>query len=392
MEKTIKLYDTDAYQTEFTATVLSCHPVSGEDKSSSEVLYKVILDRTLFFPEEGGQDADTGILNEAKVIDVQIKDGIITHITDSPFHPGLSVLGKIDWASRYSNMQQHSGEHIMSGLIHSHFGYDNVGFHLGSQAVTLDFNGFLEKEQLDMIEILANDVIYRNIETIAEYPSTEVLSALNYRSKIELNEPVRIVTFPGYDVCACCAPHIKRTGEIGIIKIIDSFRHRGGIRISILCGSRALMDYRNKQKQTDTISALLSAKPELIAQAVERLKEENFSLRGQIMDLQDTLTELKVAQITEDTKDICLFESDMEASTHRKYVNLLIEKCSGICSIFSGDDASGYRYIIASKTEDVRPVNEMLRQQLQAKGGGSKEMVQGSVNSTKNEILSRFQL
>ncbi|TCL55954.1 alanyl-tRNA synthetase [Kineothrix alysoides] len=392
MEKTQKLYDIDAYTTDFTAAVISCCPVtpSKEGEEVSSPLYEIILDQTLFFPEEGGQSSDTGTLNEVPVSHVKIENGIITHITNAPISIGETVTGQIHWESRYSNMQQHSGEHIMSGLIHSHFGYDNVGFHLGSQAVTLDFNGFLEEEQLREIENLANEAIYRNIEVLAEYPPAQVLEDLNYRSKIELNEAVRIVTIPGYDICACCAPHVKRTGEIGIIKIVDAIRHRGGIRISILCGNRALEDFKQKQEQVYAVSALLSAKPELIAPAVERLKEENFSLRGEILGLQESLIQLKVSQIAEGTKNCCLFEESMDSPAHRKYVNMLAEKCSGICGVFVGNDENGYRYIIASKYEDVRTVNEKLKQSLDAKGGGSKEMVQGSLLGFQEAILALF--
>lgn len=392
MEKTRKLYDADSYKTHFTATVISCRPVpfTEEEKNTFSPLYEVILDQTFFFPEEGGQSSDTGTLNEVPVSYVSIENGVITHVTDAPFSIGDAIAGKIHWESRYSNMQQHSGEHIISGLIHSHFGYDNVGFHLGSQAVTLDFNGFLEEEQLLQMEDLANKAIYRNIEVLAEYPSEETLKSLNYRSKIELNEEVRIVTIPGYDVCACCAPHVKRTGEIGIIKIVDAIRHRGGIRISILCGSRAIEDFKQKQEQVYAVSKLLSAKPELIASAVERLKDENFSLKGEILSLQETLTQLKVSQIAEGTKNCCLFEESMDAPAHRKYVNMLAEKCSGICGVFVGNDGDGYRYIIASKYEDVRPINEKLKQSLNAKGGGGKEMVQGSLSGSRKDILALF--
>ncbi|NLL77529.1 MAG: alanyl-tRNA editing protein [Clostridiales bacterium] len=393
MKKTIKLYDIDAYQTDFTAVVVFCRPVSSDSREQqpSEPLYEVILDQTLFFPEEGGQNSDTGTLNGSIVSHVQIKNGIITHITNAPFASGETVTGEIEWETRYSNMQQHSGEHIMSGLIHSHFGYDNVGFHLGSQSVTLDFNGFLDKEQLHMIESLANEAIYRNIEVIAEYPSEKELLKLNYRSKIELNEPVRIVTFPGYDVCACCAPHVRRTGEIGIIKIVDAIRHRGGVRISILCGRRALEDFRMKQEQVYAVSALLSSKPELIAAATERMKEDIFSLKGQIMELQEALIGLKVSQIADGTHNLCLFEEAMEAPVHRKYVNMLVEKCSGVCGVFVGNEQNSYRYIIASKYEDVRTVNERLKHDLHAKGGGCKEMVQGSLTGYQSDIIRCIQ-
>ena len=368
MEKTIKLYDLDAYQAEFTATVLTCIPVAespytntlpnlAEDNivNPADDLYHVILDRTIFFPEGGGQGADTGTIDGKSVLDVQIENDIIIHTTDAPFTPGSSITGKIDWKLRYSNMQQHSGEHIVSGLIFSNFGYQNVGFHLGSQIITLDFSGFIEENQLNFIEEAANEAIYKNIEVITDYPDKASLTDLEYRSKIEIDGPVRIVTYPGYDVCACCAPHVKRTGEIGIIKIVDAFRHRGGIRISILCGDRALIDYRQKQELVTSVSVLLSSKPELIADSVQALKDEIYSLKGEMIDLQEKLIEQKAALLPSDQENLCLFEENLETRTHRKFVNMLTEKHSGICAVFVGNDQEGYRYLISSKTKDVRP-------------------------------------
>lgn len=387
MEATLKLYDTDAYASDFTACVAACRELSPS-AGSTHPLYDIVLDRTLFFPEEGGQHADTGTLNSSPVLDVQLHDDIIHHTMEAPLAVGTTVRGCIDFDMRYSKMQQHSGEHIMSGLIHTHFGYDNTGFHLGEKNVTLDFNGFLNGEQLSFIEALANEAIYKNLEITAGYPSRDELSALTYRSKIEINGPVRIVTIPGYDICACCAPHVKRTGEIGMIKIVDAIRYKGGIRISILCGSRALADYRSLRQQTEAISSLLSAKQEALTAAVQRLKDDNYALKGQLLTLQTALIEQKAASVPEHTGNLFLFEASLDNTAHKNYVNLLTPKCTGICAVFVGSDTTGYRYIIASRTQDVRPLNEQLKTQLQAKGGGSAEMVQGSLNASKEQLVS----
>ncbi len=390
---TKKLYDDDAYQSVFHAAVLSCTPYTGSAKNTEQEspLYDVLLDQTAFFPEEGGQNADTGLIDVHPVLDVQIKDGFIHHITNAPFAPGQKITGSIDWNPRYSNMQQHSGEHIMSGLIHSHFGYDNVGFHLGVKNVTLDFNGFLTDPQLEMIETLANEAIYKNLAISASYPPKSQLDSMEYRSKIELAGPVRIVTIPGYDICACCAPHVRRTGEIGIIKITDAIKYKGGIRISIQCGFRALEDYRMKQRQLHAISVLLSARQEAAADAASKLKDENFALKGQIISLQNSLIGQKAAAIAPDQENIFLLENHLNPGAHKNYVNLLTGKCAGLCAVFSGNDTDGYRYIISSKTEDVRPFNEQMKTQLSAKGGGSSQMAQGSCPGPKEQIFSFFQ-
>lgn len=381
MKNTEKLYDRDAYLTEFTAAVLSCAPCAQG--------YDIILERTLFFPEEGGQSCDTGTINGNPVTDVRLVDGIIHHTLSVPFPVGSEVNGEIDWSGRFSNMQQHSGEHILSGLVHSLFGFNNVGFHLGSQAVTLDFDGYLEADRLTMLETLANEAIYRNVEIQACYPSPEILSGLSYRSKMEIDGPVRIVTIEGYDVCACCAPHVRHTGEIGILKIVDAVRYKGGSRISILCGSRALADYRKKQEEVSAVSVLLSAKPECISDAVSRQKEDIYSLKGKLAGLTDALVKERAASLPENTDSVCLFEPDFSPQAHRNYCNLLVKRCSGVCAVFVGGDESGYRYILCGNG-NLQALNEQLKNTFHAKGGG-REMIQGSLTAERKEIEALFQ-
>ena len=233
---TRKLYDENSHLSSFDAAVRSCVPVHD--------LWQIVLDQTAFFPEGGGQGADTGMLNAARVLDVQEMGGEIVHITDTPLTPGEMVHGKLDWEKRFRRMQEHSGEHIISGLVHKLYGYRNVGFHLGDETVTMDYDGELTREQLSELEWLANEAVWKNVPITAVYPPEDVLQTIEYRSKLELTENVRIVTIEGYDVCACCAPHVSHTGEIGAIKIIDSMRHRGGVRLTILCGVDALRQYR----------------------------------------------------------------------------------------------------------------------------------------------------
>ena len=232
---TEKLYDQDAYAVEFDAKVLSCEAYHDKDESG----YHVVLDRTLFFPEEGGQSPDKGTINGIEVTDVQIKKDVVTHSLKEPLAVDENVHGKIDWTHRFNNMQQHSGEHIFSGIVHSRFGYDNVGFHLSDNIVTMDFNGVLTADEVKEIETAVNDVIVKNLPVEITYPAKEELAALDYRSKIEIEGQVRIVTIPGVDVCACCAPHVKRTGEIGTLNVQSLSNYKGGVRISILSGFRA---------------------------------------------------------------------------------------------------------------------------------------------------------
>lgn len=375
---TKKLYDENSYLKDFTTTVTGCETEANACRIS--------LDRTAFFPEGGGQAGDTGFLNDCEVLDTQEKDGFVWHLTRQPIAPGTQVTGHVDWEKRFDRMQQHSGEHIVSGLIHKHFHYNNVGFHLGETEVTLDFDGPITKEELKKIEQEANRAVWDNLPIEITYPSKEELKTLDYRSKIEIQGQVRIVTIPGIDVCACCAPHVARTGEIGLIKLANVQSHRGGVRIHLLAGMRALADYEEKEHNIKAISVLLSAKEEDASKAVERLKQENFNLIGKILLLQKTLIEQKASAVLEGTKGVVFFEKDLDNNTAREFVNLLTKRCTGTACVFTGNDASGYRYILGSSQEDVRPLCKKLNEAFHGKGGGKPEMVQGSLTGTQEAI------
>lgn len=386
MNQTKKLYDIDAYQMEFDATVLMCEQVELDQRT----VYQVILDQTLFFPEEGGQSPDKGTLQEIQVIDVQIKGGVITHTLEEPVEVGTAVHGVVDWNHRFSNMQQHTGEHIFSGLVHQRFGYDNVGFHLSDQIVTMDFNGVLSMEEATEIESAANEVIVKNLAVQVTFPSQEELSVLDYRSKIEIDGQVRIVTIPNVDVCACCAPHVRRTGEIGMLKMMSLQNYKGGVRISILCGFRALEEYRKKSAILSELTSSLSTNQEALVEVVSKLKNANQSLKAEVIAAKQECMDAKLESISKSEVNVYLFEADLDAQVMRNTVNRLVAEHSGNCGIFTGDDEQGYRYIIGSREGDARTVATMLRETFGAKGGGSAAMVQGSVVATKEMILNQL--
>ena len=383
MKQTEKLYDLDAYRTEFEGTVLSCEKIVEKEKD----VYQVILDKTLFFPEEGGQSPDKGTIQGKTVIDVQIKEEVITHTLLEPIEIGEVVHGVIDWKHRFSNMQQHSGEHIFSGLVNQKFGYDNVGFHLSDQIVTMDFNGVLSAEEASEIEYAANEVIAKNLPIQVSFPTKEELEQLEYRSKIEIEGQVRIVTIPETDVCACCAPHVRRTGEIGLLKIISLQNHRGGVRISILCGFRALEDYRKRIAVISQLSASLSANLETLPEAVEKIKAFNQSLKTELVDSKKAYMEARIEAIPETQENVYLFEKNLDAQDMRGVVNQLVSNHVGVCGIFVGDDTEGYRFIMGSSAMDVRTVMAHLKETLEVKGGGSAAMVQGSVVAKKETLM-----
>lgn len=380
---TTKLYDQDSHCQTFSAAVLSCAP--GETGK-----WHVVLDQTAFFPEGGGQPADQGTLDQVHVLDVREKGDAIIHITDGPLIPGHTVTGNLDWPLRFRRMQCHSGEHVISGLAHRLYGCTNVGFHMGEQEVILDFDKELTPDQLTTIEDLANQIITENRPITAEYPAPEVLNTLDYRSKLDLTENVRIVTIPDCDVCACCAPHVSRTGEIGLVKLVDAMRHRGGIRLWMVAGQLALEDYRVKQENIAAISAALSVKQPQAAQGVARLKRE-------LQDLTLALKEARQALMAEKTKtlprtegNLCLFEDNLDADSLRALANAGMETCGGICAVFTGSDREGYRYVMGSKTVDLRAKTKEINQALSGKGGGQPTMIQGSVTASREAILAYF--
>lgn len=381
-KETIRLYDNDAYATEFTAQVLSCEILEKKE----ETRYQVILDQTLFFPEEGGQSPDKGTIACIEVCDVQIKDNRIIHTLKAPLAIGSTVTGKIDWQHRFFNMQQHSGEHIFSGIVHTRFGFHNVGFHLSDQIVTMDFDGVIAPEDLADVEWAANEAIAKNIPIEVSYPTREELAELEYRSKIEIDGQVRIVTIPGYDVCACCAPHVSRTGEIGLLKVMSVQSYKGGVRVSILCGFRSLIAFREKAEIVAELSGLLTTGQDKLVENVAKLKSSNQSLHAQLSTAKQTLFDVKLAGIPSEKADVLVFDEGLDMNVARNVVNGLVEKHDGICGIFNGTDSDGYRYIIGSKHMNCKDLAAKLKEQLSAKGGGSPAMIQGSVTAKEEEI------
>lgn len=376
---TKRLFEEDSSRKEFQAVVVSC-------ENAEESVWNVVLDRTAFFPEGGGQAGDTGWLNEIPVIDTVEEDGVIFHKVTAPLETGVQVQGHLDFQERFSKMQQHTGEHILSGIVHGIYGYDNVGFHLGAEITTLDFNGELTAEQVQDVEVKVNEAIFANLPVLVHYPTKEELENFDYRSKIEIEGQVRLVEIPGVDLCACCAPHVKFTGEVGILKILSCERHRGGCRLSIVCGMRALLDYQQKQQMTGKVSALLSAKPEKLDEAVQHLQEQQQKLREQLNRIQNIYLQEKLEKIHAQDSCVCIFEESMDSIAMRNFVNGAMERCGGICGAFLGNEKEGYQYILGSSTKNVREIAQILNAQFQGKGGGKPQMVQGSLKGTEAEI------
>ena len=371
---TDKLYLNNSYIKEFTANVLSCTK-NGEN-------YEVILDRTAFFAEGGGQAADKGEINGIAVLDVQEKGEDIVHTLASAVSG--EVTGKIDWELRFSRMQNHSAEHILSGVIHKIFGYNNVGFHMNDSLVTFDVDGPLTAEDIERIEKEANKAVFENAEIYVSYPTAEEFEQIDCRSKIELAEGVRLITVDGFDTCACCAPHPSRAGEIGIIKIVNFASFKGGTRIEMVAGSLALNDYSYLHSAVKTIMKQLSAKREEVAEAVQKLGNDLGQARAEIKALNEKLAEaaLKIEMVG---KTLVGFTKDADFNALRNIANGKINDAEYI-ALFA-ETADGFNYLVASKTGDTRAIAKALNENFSGKGGGKPDCVQGKISKTAKDNL-----
>lgn len=380
-----RLYYQTPYVKSFMSTVEHC-------EESGKGTWLAILNQTGFYPEGGGQPYDTGTLNGIPVLSVHERGEQVIHELAQPIEEGTLAEGIIDWQRRYDNMQLHTGEHILSGLVHRHFGYDNVGFHMGTEEVTVDFNGVIEPEELDRLEDEANQLVYANVPVKVLYPTEEELRTMEYRSKKELSGLVRIVEVPGGDVCACCGTHVENTGEVGIIKIRSMIHYKGGVRLSMLCGRRALLDYRDRLKDEIRISNLLSAKLIQVPDAVEKLKNDCQDRDFLIGKLGSSLVALKAGQFPESTDPLIVFEEDLTPVQVRQYATLLYEENrAGVAAVCSGNDRDGeYHYALGSSRMDMRALSKALNSRLSGRGGGSSLMAQGTFRAGQEAIEAAF--
>lgn len=372
MPQTLALYDKDPYLDHFSAPVLSCTE-DGEGR------FRVILAATCFFPEQGGQTADTGFLNgTVRVLDARISHGVIEHITDGPLLPGTAASGKIDFARRFSHMQQHTGEHIFSGLVHALTGYQNVGFHLSDRTVTMDYSGELTASQLEALEDEANRVVCRDLPVLISYPDAEQQRRISYRSKKEVEGPLRLVTIPGVDVCACCAPHVRHTGEIGIIRVMNAIRYKGGTRLNILCGKRALEAARAEKRVLTELGRLFSCEPEGLPAQAAALQEREKAALQKLHAFQTEALLARADEVSSVAVHPVLDAGDVPEKAASAAADRLAVCHPGVCAVcFGPEDAR--RVILVSGLVPLRPVAEAMRRELGFKGGGDDQCVRGKL-------------
>ena len=375
--ETEKLYYQDPFMGEFTATVLACE--------AGKTGYQVVLDRTAFYPEGGGQPTDHGTLGSSNVTDVHEKDGVIFHTCDQAVEIGETVTGRIDWARRFDHMQQHSGEHIISGILCRDYRCDNVGFHMGADTVTIDYNADISWEQALDAQRKANEVIWADQATEIAYPSPQELATLDYRSKKELTGKVRIVTFPEADCCACCGTHVLRAGQVGIIKVLSCQKFREGVRLEILCGKRALDYLCRTYDQARAIGQQLSVKPQDTLAAVERLEAELSAAKVRMAQLEEAVFE-SMARDNEGRGDVVLFQPPMKGDSVRKLADAVAKRCGGLAAVFAGEDGQYAYALVRADGADIAPLVKDLNKTLNGRGGGRGGFAQGSVQTDRAAI------
>lgn len=376
----VKLYDENAYIKEFEATVTGCF-------ITADGWFELTLDKTAFFPEEGGQTPDKGTINGFEVLDVQIKDGDICHLVKFFVPEGTVVNCKIDWEHRFSNMQMHTGEHIFSGLVHREYGYNNVGFHLSENSATMDYDGKLTDSEIKRLERLANEAIWANKKVCAFYPDRKELETMEYRSKKDISGDVRIVAIEDIDACACCAPHVANTGEIGLLKITSWENYKGGVRLNYLCGERALKDYQRLADMETELSRNLNAKKGDITETVGKLKTSVSELEYSNVSLR----RMRVSDVCESSDKGILFLEDEDSDLLRFAMGELKSKFCGLCVVLAGNDENGYKFMAECDGNDLMQLSESLKNNFEIRGGGRNGCLQGSIIGKRADILNFFE-
>jgi len=368
----------------FKARVLSCTP--------KDDAYEIVLEETIFYPKGGGQPSDIGSIGECHISHVRRDGQSIIHIGDKPLLEGMEYDASIEWSRRFDHMQHHSAEHLLSGIAHKLYGADNVGFGIGEQHVTIDFNVELSRQDIDNLEALSNDAVVKNLPIRTEYFDNP--PEFNYRSKKELSGTIRIVSIDGYDVCACAGTQLSHTGEIGVIKIVSFGNYKGGSRLYLLCGQRALKDYQMKQDNLLEISTFLSAKPYETAEYVKRLHEEKEALEFSLLAAKYAIVDMKSEKflISYEGDRILIFEQDLSSEEMKRYIANLSDKFA-VVAVFSGKDiengVGGYQYALTSSDLDLSVLIKDMNTKLNGRGGG-KGTAFGFVSSHKNEIENYF--
>ena len=379
--ETRKLYYVDCHMCRFSAKVLQC--------TETEKGFEVILDQTAFYPEGGGQAADTGSLGNVRVLDTRERGEAIVHLCSGPLTVGETAEGCIDYDLRFDRMQQHTGEHIVSGLIHARYGYHNTGFHMGTESTTIDFDGVIPAEDLPELEAAANAAIWQNLAVKCWVPSPEELETVTYRTKRALPWPVRIVEVPGFDTCACCGTHTAFTGEVGLVKLFSAIPFRGGTRMEMACGKRALAILNTAYDQNRLVSQAFSAKIQETGEAARKMNELLAAQKYRITGLEMKIFAAIAAGYAE-TGDVVHFEEGLDNNAVRELADKIADTCGGRAAVFSGDEEGGYAFCLVARSGDLRQLGKDMTKALNGRGGGKPNCQQGRVGCKRTDIETFF--
>ena len=375
-----KLYYQDCHLKTFEAVVTDC--------VKTEKGYEIFLNQTAFYPEGGGQACDLGTLADARVLDVREKMERVLHLCDRPLAVGKTVEGILDWSRRFDLMQQHTGEHIVSGIIHKKYGWHNVGFHMGSEVVTIDFDGPIPQEELLWIETEANRMVWANLPVRCWYPAESELPSVPYRTKRQLPWPVRIVEIPGVDTCACCGVHVAATGEVGFVKLFSCVKFHQGVRIEMACGGRALDFLSRVYEQNRQVSQAFSAKLMETGEAARKMNDALAAEKYRAAAMQKTIFR-HTAEQYRDQEQAVHFEEGLSPAGVRELAEVISEVCGGTAAVFSGTE-DRFDVCIACPGGDVKELGSRMVKALNGRGGGKPGFFQGSLRATKNQIQEFF--
>ena len=378
---THKLFYEDCHLSRFRARVTDCE--------KSEKGYEISLDATAFYPEGGGQACDLGTLNDVRVLHVQERGTQIVHLCEAPLEIGSAVEGIIDYDRRFDLMQQHTGEHIVSGIINRRYGFHNVGFHMGSAMIEIDFDGVVPAEDLRSIEQEANSALWQNLPVRCWYPTEEELPHVFYRTKRALPWPVRIVQVPEFDSCACCGVHVARTGEVGLIKLFSVVPLRGGCRIEMSCGARAMKLLNQAFDQNRLVSQAFSAQWFETGEAARKMNEALSGEKFRMAQLQKRIFEM-IAEDYVNFENVVHFEQDLDSAQVRMLADAIAQRCDGTVAVFSGTEEEGYAYAMVDHRNDLRAFGKEMTAALNGRGGGKPNFQQGRVAAKRQEIEAFF--
>jgi alanyl-tRNA synthetase len=375
-----KLFYEDCHLTQFPSKVTGCE--------KSEKGWLVTLDATAFYPEGGGQACDIGTLGDVNVLDVREKDGKVLHLCDGPLTVGETVEGEIDWARRFDLMQQHTGEHILSGLINARFGYHNTGFHVGADVMEVDFDGPISAEDLAELERKANEAIWKNMSVKCWIPTPEELPGVTYRTKRALPWPVRIVQVGDVDSCACCGIHVATTGEVGMIKILSCASLRGGVRLEMVCGGRAYKYMTAVFDQNRTVSQTFSAKILETGEAAKKIQEALAKEKLRCAELQKQVFDFQATAYAGE-ENVLHFAPDLGPAQVRELADRISRVIGGFAAVFS-ENAGSFSYCLATQNGDLRALGKEMTAALNGRGGGKESFQQGNLAATQAEIEAFF--